>query len=205
MNKYVCVKNCGFTIGEECVIESELNNVIILKNYYNERNVFTKDEFDKYLNKIIIKDVNHSEKFNKLKEELENNKKYDIKNNVDYFEVGNKYYENKDYKRAIDSFKKGIKLNRDKIENYYNMAVCYSKIKDYYSALHWYDIALNKYREHNKDFYNIIFNMGFAYAMIDEIDKSLECYYKCKSIKYDEDCERAIKLLENEKEETNNK
>ena len=29
MDKYVCIKNCGFTIGEECVIESKLNNVII--------------------------------------------------------------------------------------------------------------------------------------------------------------------------------
>lgn len=108
-------------------------------------------------------------------------------------------------KKQLILLRKVKKLNRDRIENYYNMAVCYSKIKDYYSALHWYNIALNKYEEHNKDCYNIIFNMGFAYAMIDEIDKSLECYYKCRSIKYDEDCERAIKLLENKKEEANNK
>lgn len=121
-------------------------------------------------------------------------------------EYANKLYDNKKYKEAIIFYKRNIEyLLNENIENYYkdnntnlnknyyNIGVCYIKLKDYNKALENFKLALNYYKD--TKYY---FNIGYVYAMKENIKKAYIYFNLAWSLKHDDDdCEKALKMLEN--------
>ena len=110
---------------------------------------------------------------------------------MDYFSEGNKLYNNQDYKRAIDFYKKSVQENSKEACSYYNAGVCFIKLKDYDNAITMLKKAISINGE--SKYY---FNLGYCYAMKDITNKAL-LYFNLAWAKNndDEDCEKAIKLI----------
>ncbi|NLK93691.1 MAG: tetratricopeptide repeat protein [Clostridiales bacterium] len=110
---------------------------------------------------------------------------------MDYFSEGNKLYNNQDYKRAIDFYKKSVQENSKEACSYYNAGVCFIKLKDYDNAITMLKKAISINGE--SKYY---FNLGYCYAMKDITNKAL-LYFNLAWAKNndDEDCEKAINLI----------
>ena len=53
---------------------------------------------------------------------------------MSYFNDGNKYYNNKDYSKALENYIESIDIGENESCAYYNAGVCYIKLKDFNSA-----------------------------------------------------------------------
>ena len=53
-------------INENKDLYSQNDKYIVLENQDKEKNVFTEDEFNKLFKKLIIEDIKHCDKFEKL-------------------------------------------------------------------------------------------------------------------------------------------
>ncbi|AYE35528.1 tetratricopeptide repeat protein [Clostridium septicum] len=114
---------------------------------------------------------------------------------MDYFNEGNRFYNLKEYKNAIDCYK----LSIDKYENVacslYNSGVCYIKLKDFNNAISMIKKALELQKE-SKYF----FNLAYCYAMLEDTNKALIYFNIAWSLDdSDNDCEKAIKLIMSKK------
>ncbi len=54
---------------------------------------------------------------------------------MDYFNAANQCYNTKEYKKAINLYKKAIENKENEACSYYNSSVCFIKLKDYESAI----------------------------------------------------------------------
>jgi tetratricopeptide (TPR) repeat protein len=107
------------------------------------------------------------------------------------FIQGNNYYNKKDYKKAITSYKKAIENGESTTCSYYNLGVCYIKLKEYDLAIPFLRKAIELQKE-SKYF----FNLAYCYAMKNEIKKALINFNIAWSLdNNDEDCEKAINLI----------
>lgn len=110
---------------------------------------------------------------------------------MDYFSEGNKYYNFKDFKRAIELYNASIKNNQNLTCSYYNAGVCYIKLKDFDSAISMIEKAISIQKE-SKYF----FNLAYCHAMKEEVKKALIYFNIAWSLdNSDTDCEKAIKLI----------
>lgn len=110
---------------------------------------------------------------------------------MNYFNEGNKSYNNKDYKKAIDCYKKAAESQENGACSYYNSGVCFIKLKEYNKAIIMLKKAIEIQRE-SKYF----FNLGYSYAMLDEKGKAIINFNIAWSLNNDdEDCKRAINLI----------
>lgn len=62
-------------------------------------------------------------------------KKSDFIEAEDYYEIGSRWLEEKEYRKAIDSFRHVISLNNMFMYAYIDLALCYSKIGRYHEAV----------------------------------------------------------------------
>ena len=207
---YVCIKDCGFCFGDICSIVSQNDKYIVLENQNKEKNVFTEDEFNKWFKKLIIKDIKLRDKFEKLKDNLNNIVLYPINKNktpkttkeiieddIDYFKTANEYYKKTDWNIAIKFYKKDLNSLDKHYQSIYNIGVCYMKIKEYKMALYYLFKAEKEYITFNDDTCNILYNIGYCYVCLNNKEKALEYFQKVKELNpNDKDCNEAIKFLE---------
>lgn len=112
---------------------------------------------------------------------------------MDFFNEGNKLYNNQNYEKAIDYYKKSVKKNENEACSYYNAGVCFIKLKDYDNAILMLTKAISIQRD-SKYFFNI----GYCYAMKDQCDKALVNFNIAWALNNDDyDCEKAISLITN--------
>ncbi len=121
------------------------------------------------------------------------------------FDYANKLYNDKKYKEAIIFYKRNIKHllnenidyyykgdNTNLNQDYYNIGVCYIKLKDYDEALKNFKLALNYYKDSR-----YYFNIGYVYAIKENVKKAYIYFNLAWSLKHDDDdCEKALKMLE---------
>ncbi|MFW2490030.1 tetratricopeptide repeat protein [Clostridium chromiireducens] len=110
---------------------------------------------------------------------------------MNYFNEGNKYYNSKDYERAIDCYKKSASQNLNSACSFYNCGVCFIKLKNFDDAILMLNKAISIKRE-SKYF----FNLGYCYVMKECLDTALRHFNLAWSIDpNDKDCEKAINLI----------
>ena len=80
---------------------------------------------------------------------------------MSYFNDGNKYYNNKDYSKALENYIESIDIGENESCAYYNAGVCYIKLKDFNSAIDMLKKAL--YIQKESKYY---FNLAYCYAML---------------------------------------
>ncbi len=85
--------------------------------------------------------------------------------------MGNKEYEEKNYKKAIEFYKKSLFYN-DYYMTYVNLGNAYAQLHDYKNAITAFNIAVNR----KPDYYLAHFNLGFAYTQLNKWDKAVEQY-----------------------------
>jgi tetratricopeptide (TPR) repeat protein len=110
---------------------------------------------------------------------------------MNYFSEGNKFYNIKDYEKAITFYKKSASVNLNKACSYYNCGVCFIKLKNFDAAI----IMLNKAIsiKHESKYY---FNLGYCYVMKECLNTALRLFNLAWSIDpNDQDCEKAINLI----------
>ncbi len=94
-----------------------------------------------------------------------------------YLDQGNYAYDNKDYKKAIEYFKKSL-FYRDYYLAYVNLGNAYAQLKEYRSAIPAFQLAIKR----KPDYYLSHFNLGFAFTQLSLWDKAIDEYLL--SIKY---------------------
>ncbi|MBD7913728.1 tetratricopeptide repeat protein [Clostridium sp. Sa3CUN1] len=110
---------------------------------------------------------------------------------MNFFNDGNKYYNIKEYEKAIEFYKKAIDNNENTACSYYNSGVCYIKIKNFDKAIEMIKAALSIQQE--SKYY---FNLAYCYAMKENVRKALIYFNISWSLdSTDSDCEKAINLL----------
>jgi len=110
---------------------------------------------------------------------------------VSYFNKANELYNLKDYKRAIDLYKKSAEVKENEAASLYNSAVCFIKLKEYTSAIPLIQAALKIKRD--SKYY---FNLAYCYAMLKENGKALNYFNTAWALdNSDDECDRAIKLI----------
>ncbi len=103
----------------------------------------------------------------------------------------NKSYENREYKKAEESFSK---LDDQKAK--YNKANALYKQKKYKEALKEYE-KINSFS--GEDEHMRLHNLGNTYVNLGKIDKAIQSYKKALKIRDDEDTKENLKLLEQKK------
>jgi tetratricopeptide (TPR) repeat protein len=88
-----------------------------------------------------------------------------------YLHMGNKEYENKDYKKAIEFYKRSL-FYSDYYMTYVNMGNAYAQLHDYKNAIAAYNLALKR----KPDYYLTHFNLGFAFTQLSKWNKAIESY-----------------------------
>ncbi len=110
---------------------------------------------------------------------------------MDYFNEGNKLYNDENYKKALDYYKKSISKKEKEACSYYNAGVCYIKLKDFCNAIDMLKHAIKIQRE-SKYF----FNLGYCYAMLEDNTNAIINFNLAWATNNDDkDCERALDLL----------
>ena len=110
---------------------------------------------------------------------------------MSYFNDGNKYYNNKDYSKALENYIESIDIGENESCAYYNAGVCYIKLKDFNSAIDMLKKALDIQKE--SKYY---FNLAYCYAMLNENKKALLNFNLAWAINNnDEDCKKAMNLI----------
>ena len=108
-----------------------------------------------------------------------------------YFSEANKYYNSKDYKKAITYYRKSIADNENEACSYYNAGVCFIKLKDFNNAVPMLKVAIS-YQKDSKYF----FNLGYCYAMMNQNKKALISFNLAWAINNtDDDCRKAMNLI----------
>ncbi|AYD39739.1 hypothetical protein D4Z93_04070 [Clostridium fermenticellae] len=110
---------------------------------------------------------------------------------MNYFQMGNDYYNSKDYKNAIYMYEKAI-IKKDNVSSaLYNSAVCFIKLKNYKKAIELLKSAISLKKD-NKYF----FNLGYCYTMIKDNKKALLYFNTAWCLNNNDlDCEKAINKI----------
>lgn len=110
---------------------------------------------------------------------------------MSYFDEANNFYNNRQYKKAIDTYQKAIEIKENRIASLYNTAVCFIKLNQCENAIPLLKLAI-KEKEESRYF----FNLGYCYAMLKDSRKALIYFNTAWALdNSDSDCERAINLI----------
>lgn len=112
---------------------------------------------------------------------------------MNYFDKANEFYNQKQYKHAIDMYKKAMELNDNESSSLYNTAVCFIKLRDFENAIQYLLNAIKLKKESS-----YFFNLGYCYAMLNDKRKALNYFNIAWSLNGDDhECEKAINLILN--------
>lgn len=107
---------------------------------------------------------------------------------MEYFKKGNDYYNEQNYKKAVEIYKKAIKNRDSEIASMYNMALCYIKQEEYNKAIQVLKIAAEKNPTES-----YFFNLAYAYVMAKNFKKALIYFNRAWALSpEDKDCEIMI-------------
>ena len=109
---------------------------------------------------------------------------------MEFWNKANEYYENNKYQKAIKFFKKSVCYEKliDKALAYYNIGVCYIKLKQYDKAIDSLKSAIEI--ESNSSSY---FNLGYCYVQQNNFRQALINFNIAWTLNNDDvDCEKAI-------------
>jgi tetratricopeptide (TPR) repeat protein len=90
----------------------------------------------------------------------------------EYYEVGNNYLRNKDYERAIKEYEKAIKLDKNFVYAYDNIAISYRRQENFKMAIKYYQKSLAIFPEGDV----AILNIAVAYSLLKDYDNALKYY-----------------------------
>lgn len=114
------------------------------------------------------------------------------------FNEGNKFYNIKEYSKALIYYKKAIATGENLACSYYNCGVCFIKLKDFDNAIDMIKNALSIQKE-SKYF----FNLAYCHAMKEDTNKALIYFNMAWSLdSNDIDCEKAINLIMSKNKKT---
>jgi SpoVK/Ycf46/Vps4 family AAA+-type ATPase len=132
-----------------------------------------------------------------------------------YYQIGNDYYEQGDYEKAIENYNMAILLNPVFSEAYFNRALCHYHLKNYDKAINDYTKAADLdprnpiiynnrgdayYRKQeygkaikdydkaislNPNYLKAYYNRGLAYASLEDYEKAIEDFTKVIELKED--------------------
>ena len=86
----------------------------------------------------------------------------DPKNYKSYYNLGNLYLETGNLSKAMDNYRRAIKLKEDFAYAYYNLGCCYLKQENYRLARYYFANAI-KYNASEPSFF---YNISYAYKML---------------------------------------
>lgn len=110
---------------------------------------------------------------------------------MSYFKKANELYSLKDYRTAIELYKKAAALKDNEAASTYNAAVCFIKLKEYNKA-----IPLLKTAIMSKPDSKYFFNLAYCYSMLKNDKKALIYFNMAWALdNEDRDCEKAINLI----------
>jgi len=96
---------------------------------------------------------------------------------IQFCNLGVAWYENGDYEKAIEYYKRAVILNPDFIEALNNLGVAYAKQGDYGKAIECYTEAIRKNPYYATPFSNIgvaFYRMGYLQKSVDYFEKAIE-------------------------------
>lgn len=100
------------------------------------------------------------------------NKRYKIDPNHAWYNVGDIFFHQGEYRRALDAFKKALRTRRDDIQALWAVGECYSEIAKPQLAERYFRKALD-YQPKDK---NLIYNLGNALFDQGKYQEALEQY-----------------------------
>lgn len=110
---------------------------------------------------------------------------------MNYFNEGNKYYNIKDYRKAIEYYQLAADQKINEACSYYNIGVCFIKLKEYDTSILMLSKALSFQIESK-----YIFNLAYCYAMKEITSKAIYLFNLAWSLDpSDKECEKAVNLL----------
>ena len=110
---------------------------------------------------------------------------------MNHFNEGNKFYNTQDYRRAIECYQKAANESLNEACSYYNIGVCFIKLKEFNKAIVVLNRAISIHPESK-----YIFNLGYCYAMKEITSKALYLFNLAWSLDPgDKECEKAVNLL----------
>jgi len=142
-------------------------------------------------------------------------KKPQLVDAMSYYQIGNDYFEKRDYEKAIENYNMAILLNPIFSEAYFNRALCYYQLKNYDKSIADYTKASeldpknphvynNKgdafYRKQdyagaikeydkavtlNPNYMKALYNRALSYASLEDYDKAVEDFGKVIQLKPD--------------------
>lgn len=184
------VQTAGFdaimlAIGKT-LFEDKVDPAIVEKNLKNKINLQI-ETYGKQYDKLIAEEkenkTNLSEseiEFGKnLKELSDYIEQSEIKREKDnqmtsgdYIRSGNRYYDKKDYQKALESYNRAIELDQNNAIAYYNRGIVYGKQREYEKAIEDYSRAIDL----DENCVNAYNNQGSAYGEQGEYDKAVADY-----------------------------
>ncbi|MDR0872396.1 MAG: tetratricopeptide repeat protein [Prevotellaceae bacterium] len=92
----------------------------------------------------------------------------------EYLNKGIKFYNNGDFKRAIENYDKAIETNPNDAIAYNNRGLAKYNLGDYQAAIDDYSKAI----EINPNYVMAYNNMGVAYELLKQLPQAIDCYQK---------------------------
>lgn len=110
---------------------------------------------------------------------------------MSYIDEGDLYYTNKEYKKALSSYKKAIETKENESIALYNASVCHIKLKEYSDAIELLNKAIAL-----KDDSKYYYNLAYCYACSNNSQKALLYFNTAWALDPDdEDCNKAINVI----------
>lgn len=120
-------------------------------------------------------------------------KKFHSNLGANYSMIGDYYLKQKDYPKALELFKKSVKIEPQKAENHHMLALGYKMNNQHEEAVKEYKIALKI----NRNLYQAHRNLGLTYEEMGQWNKAIEEYKKALKINPDQqDVKKRIKYIE---------
>lgn len=110
---------------------------------------------------------------------------------MNYFDLANEQYLNKNYEKAIVLYHKAVLAKENEASALYNCAVCNIKLNKYNEAILLLKDALSK-KSDSKYF----FNLGYCFNMVGDYKRALIYFNRAWSLNNsDDDCRKAINYI----------
>lgn len=158
----------------EKLLSQNQNSVELLYNLalinYNLRNYEKSEEL---LLKVLDMDPLYESAINLLKivYRATGRSEKDIKIKVNekvYIQKGLEAFNNKDYYKALEFFKKALEINPNMVETMNNLGASFYMVGKYDEAIYWFKKAI----DHKKDYSQAYGNLAYAYLQKGEIEEA---------------------------------
>lgn len=91
-----------------------------------------------------------------------------------YKNIGNVYFEQKEYNHAMEAYQKSIEINPKYFQSYHNIGVIYQRQEDTYNAIRAFEKAIEINPESDKAY----LSLGITYYENEKIDEAIKVFKK---------------------------